>query len=97
MEDFEVQAEVEEKKERSFHLLPLQAEPNLWRVLEKGDETQKLWGLVMTYVDDIFICSSSTVLEALKKKVSGDLEDIQARRRVWRANSLSGNGSFKKN
>ena len=68
MEDFEVQAEVEEKKERSFHLLPLQAEPNLWRVLEKGDETQKLWGLVMTYVDDIFICSSSTVLEALKRK-----------------------------
>jgi len=68
MEDLEVQAETEEKKERSFHLLPLQAEPNLWRVLERGDETQKVWGLVMTYVDDIFICSSSTVLEALKRK-----------------------------
>jgi hypothetical protein len=37
-------------------------------VLEISDESQVLWGLVMTYVDDIFICSSHPILEAIKEK-----------------------------
>ena len=59
MEEFEVQAEDEEKKERTFHLIPLQPEPNLWKVVEKGHESEKVWGLGVTYVDNIFICASS--------------------------------------
>ena len=31
-------------------------------------KVQALWGLVMTYVDDIFICSSQPILEAIKNK-----------------------------
>eukprot|EP00435_Cladocopium_sp_Y103_P067189 s204_g29.t1 len=65
MEEFEIEAEDEEGKKRKFHLQPLQSEPNLWRVLETGDESQKLWGLVMTYVDDIFICSQPPILNSI--------------------------------
>ena len=68
MESFQIEAEDSRGRKRKFHLRALQSEPNLWRVLEIFDESQVLWGLVMTYLDDIFICSSHSILEAIKEK-----------------------------
>ena len=68
MESFQIEAEDSRGGKRKFHLRALQSEPNLWRVLEIFDESQVLWGLVMTYVDDVFICSSHSILEAIKEK-----------------------------
>ena len=65
MENFQVDSKGEKRK---FHLRALQSEPNLWRVLAIFDENQILGGLVMTYVDDICICSSHSILEAIKEK-----------------------------
>ena len=68
MESFQIEAEDSRGGKKKFHLRALQSEPNLWRVLEIFDESQVLWGLVMTYADDIFICSSHSILEAIKEK-----------------------------
>ena len=69
MESFQIEAEDSRGGKRKFHLRALQSEPNFWRVLEIFDESQVLWGLVMTYVDEIFICSSHSILEAIKEKL----------------------------
>ena len=55
MEGFQNEAQDAKEQVRRFHLQALRSEPNLW-------------GLVMTYVDDIFICSSQPILEAIKNK-----------------------------
>ena len=56
MEGFQNEAQDAKEQVRRFHLQALRSEPNLW-------------GLVMTYVDDIFICSSQPILEAIKNKI----------------------------
>ena len=68
MEGFQIEAQDAKGQVRRFHLQALQSEPNLWKVLGVSGETQALWGLVMTYVDDIFICSFQPILEAIKNK-----------------------------
>lgn len=63
-------------------LYPMEAEPNLWRILreeeggteeelEKDDpkDLQKLEGLVMTYVDDIFVTGPKSVVQAVVAKI----------------------------
>jgi hypothetical protein len=64
MESFQVDSKGGKRK---FHLRALQSEPNLWRVLAIFDESQILGGLVMTYVDDICICSSHSILEPSRR------------------------------
>ena len=53
-------------------LLPLQSEPNLWRVIleENGEEEHPpLKGLLMTYVDDIFVCGEKEVVQSVMKAI----------------------------
>ena len=56
-------------------LEPLESEPNLWKVVKAEGEKQReleeefqLYGMVMTYVDDIFISGCQPVVEALLKE-----------------------------
>ena len=96
MEDFEVQAEVEEKKEE-FSPSTSSSRTKSLEGVGKGRWNTKAMGsrddLRGWHLHLLFFHRPRSP----QKKVSGDLENIQARRRVWRANSLSGNGSFKKN
>ena len=66
--DFEI--EVDGVK---LHLVPLQSEPNLWKVVERdqGDWTDEvtLRGLLLTYVDDIFIVAEDAVRSKVLEKV----------------------------
>ena len=56
-----------------LHLVPLQSEPNLWKVVEKdqGDWTDEvtLRGLLLTYVDDIFVVAEDAVRSKVLEKV----------------------------
>ena len=56
-----------------LHLVPLQSEPNLWKIVEKKEsdwaEESTLKGLLLTYVDDIFIVAEDTVREQVLKKI----------------------------
>ena len=56
-------------------LEPLESEPNLWKVVQAEGENQRtlqeefqLYGMVMTYVDDIFITGRQAVVDALLKE-----------------------------
>ena len=42
------------------------SEPNLWKVVEDGDPDEVLHGLLMTYVDDLFVVGPSVVVDAVK-------------------------------
>ncbi len=64
--------EGEEEREEVLRLVPLRSEPNLWKIIKEGDqeeETPKLRGLLMTYVDDMFICGEGKVIEELMKTI----------------------------
>ena len=64
--DFEIEAEG-----KSLHLVPLQSEPNLWKIVEKKvglDGQAPLRGLLLTYVDDIFIVAEDEVRAATLEK-----------------------------
>ena len=57
-----------------YRLFQLQSEPNLWKIVEQDEikkEEMTASGLLMTYVDDLFIVGSeslvSSTLEAVKK------------------------------
>ena len=56
-----------------LHLLPLQSEPNLWKIVEKEGATwikePTLRGLLLTYVDDIFIVAEDEVREKILCKI----------------------------
>lgn len=70
----EVQEEKEGKeKKKKLQLLASASEPNLWRIVpfseDQEEEELELMGLVMTYVDDIFIAGSSQVVEAVTQKI----------------------------
>ena len=70
---------VKGEKAKTLKLLQLGSEPNLWKVVEdrgKEDEEEEHWltngtvlGLVMTYVDDIFIAAKEPVVTAVKEKI----------------------------
>ncbi len=57
---------------KSLHLVPLQSEPNLWKIVEKEvglDGQTPLRGLLLTYVDDIFVVAEDDVREATLGKI----------------------------
>ena len=64
-----------EEKEKTLRMFQLDSEPNLWRISQEEEEhyiSTELYGLVMTYVDDMVIVGAERV-------VLGCLEDIQAK------------------
>eukprot|EP00435_Cladocopium_sp_Y103_P009890 s1794_g2.t1 len=53
-----------------FNLEPLQSEPNLWKLKNAKDpEDMYLYGLLMTYVDDLMLASTPKLLHALQEKL----------------------------
>ena len=54
MRKFEIKVQ-EEGKDKKMKLKALDSEPNLWKVVFEEDESEEMKGLVMTYVDDLFI------------------------------------------
>ena len=64
MEELEIGSE-EDEDEKVLVMKPMESEPNLWRVLEKDQDLRaspKLLGLVMTYVDDMFIVGHKRIV-----------------------------------
>lgn len=58
----------EGKEEITLVLDPLDSEPNLWKIKAQEDP-EKLRGLIMTYVDDIFITAPPSIRDAFKCKI----------------------------
>ena len=58
---------------RTFHLQPLLSEPNLWKIIEDqdilDDDASLILGLVMTYVDDLFLVSQLKLIQELVKGI----------------------------
>ena len=53
-----------------LELEPLQAEPNLWKIQsEEHEEEASIFGLLMTYVDDILIAAPEPILVAVQEKI----------------------------
>ena len=66
---FEIKADFNGKM-MDFFLEPLQSEPNLWKLQNANDlEDRTLYGLLMTYVDDILMASSPSLLQAMQDKI----------------------------
>ena len=65
--DLEIAMKENEEEKEVLILEPLASEPNLWRVLSRGSD--QLRGLLMTYVDDIFIAGSPEVSKAILQKI----------------------------
>ncbi len=59
--------------EATLELHPLQSEPNLWKIVEPQPlqlgQQPKLCGLMLTYVDDMYIVASEMVLRAVVEKI----------------------------
>ena len=57
----------------ALHLVPLQSEPNLWKIVEKKEsdwaEESVLKGLLLTYVDDIFVVAEDGVRKKVLDKI----------------------------
>ena len=67
-----LEMEVKMDDGRPLKLLPLQSEPNLWKVIleEDGEEEYPpLKGLLMTYVDDLFVSGEGEVVQAVMKAI----------------------------
>ena len=66
------EGEGEMKMEKVMKLKHLDSEPNLWKVVmrdEPPDEEEQVMGLVMTYVDDLFLVGSTPVVDALLTEI----------------------------
>ena len=60
-------------KRKRLSLTSLQSEPNLWKISERESEENinpTLEGLLMTYVDDIFVTGSEQVVTSVLEKIS---------------------------
>ena len=83
-DEFLVEVEVKLEGEGTvLHLSQLESEPNLWRIEEPPKEegvTSPLRGLLMTYVDDIFVAAeeevSAAVIEAIRQKWKTSEPDV---------------------
>ena len=73
-----MEVEVQEEEGRQImELVPLDSEPNLWKIQQKEDSNQEaedptqrpLKGLLMTHVDDIFVTGSTAVVQAVMEKI----------------------------
>ena len=67
----------------TLRLQPLASEPNLWAIVKAFDDNEsfeeeeeeergkkgEIYGLLMTYVDDVFMASTSEIVEALEEKI----------------------------
>ena len=76
LEDLEIEGE-ERGEEKTLVMRPMESELNLWRIVEKDRDlrtNQELLGLVMTYVDDMFIVGDFRVVDRVTK----------ALRRCWK-------------
>ena len=73
MRDFRIHV-LENGQEKVLVLLQLNSEPNLWKIAVQGEEEEPtmtngmMRGLVMSYVDDLFVTGPSYVVEAVKAK-----------------------------
>ena len=81
-------------------LEPLESEPNLWKVVKAEGEKQReleeefqLYGMVMTYVDDIFISGCQPVCGGAPERVSKHLGHFEARVGFVITGALPGHGS----
>ena len=92
MRSFEVEVEKKEGRKIKLQLRQLDSEPNLWRLeevgKEEGSEPSIQYGLVMTYVDDIFRSHQSGGTE-----VPSDLDHVRTRSRGGGSHSLPWHGS----
>ena len=69
IKDFDIQGEFEGKKMR-FNFEPLQSEPNLWKLQNAEDpEDVKVYGLLMTYVDDLLVTAPQSLMTAVIQKI----------------------------
>ena len=62
----------EGERDLTLRLVPLDSEPNLWRIEEEGQDSETvpvMKGLLMTYVDDIFVTGSDDVVEAVMTSI----------------------------
>eukprot|EP00434_Breviolum_minutum_P006947 symbB.v1.2.006133.t1/scaffold365.1/size219215/8 len=76
----EEEMRIEEEGGKTYRLLQLQSEPNLWKILEERvmkDEEAEMSGLLMTYVDDLFVVGRTSL-------VSATLNSIRS---TWRTSS----------
>ena len=72
MRKFKIQVHHPVKGEVELRLEQLESEPNMWRVHDGPDEIGgggDLYGLVMTYVDDLFVAGNGWVVEAVLLKL----------------------------
>ena len=68
----------------TLRLEALESEPNLWKIVVDGEEEGPLKGLLMTYVDDLFIAAPKPTVDALKLKIqemwkTSDPEDVSSK------------------
>ena len=64
--------ENEKETEEVMKLKQLESEPNLWKVVprdESSDGGERVEGMIMTYVDDLFLVGSSGVVKALMTEI----------------------------
>ena len=60
------------RMEKTLVMINLDAEPHLWKLVEKGSNPtsiDELYGLLMTYVDDILVVGSLDVVESVISKL----------------------------
>ena len=72
MEEMDVKIEEDGEEKKVLMLKRLDSEPNLWRVVlrdEDPGEEEEVRGLVMTYVDDLFLVGTRPVVEAVLKEI----------------------------
>ena len=67
--EIEVEKGGGDEKKMKLKLQALESEPNLWKVIEEGDPDEVLQGLLMTYVDDLFVVGPSVIVNAVKHKI----------------------------
>jgi len=66
---FDIEGE-HEGKSMNFVLEPLQSEPNLWKLQNADDEDDlTVYGLLMTYVDDLLIAAPEPLMLAVQNKI----------------------------
>lgn len=64
----------EERKKEVMKLRRWDSEPNLWKVVardEEPDRSEDVRGMVMTYVDDLFLVGDENLVQSILGKIQG--------------------------
>ena len=72
LQSLEIDIPDEAGRVSQVQLTAMESEPNLWRIVQKDEDDEEgsqLQGLLMTYVDDIFITAPSRILQAVEEKI----------------------------